>query len=61
MNINYKNAKDNTLCAAKGDSLVFDYEEILIGIESAREDVRCGRYIVGRSFIENLRKKFCDL
>lgn len=60
MNYNYKNTKDNNLYVAEDDGLVFDYEEIRAGIERAREDIRCGRYVDGRTFIANLKKKFCD-
>lgn len=60
MNYNYKNTKDNNLYVAEDDGLVFDYEEIRAGIERAREDIRCGRYVDGRTFIANLKKKFLD-
>ena len=63
MNINYENIKENiqaNLSVAEDDGLVFDYEEIRAGIERAREDIRCGRYIDGRTFIEKLKRKFCD-
>ena len=60
MNYNCNNTKDNNLCVAEDDGLVFDYEEIRAGIERAREDIRCGRYVDGRTFIANLKKKFLD-
>lgn len=63
MNINYENTNDNiqtNLSVAEDDGLELDYEEIRAGIERAREDIRCGRYIDGRTFIENLKRRFCD-
>jgi len=60
MNYNCKNTKDNNLYVAEDDGLVFDYEEIRAGIERSIEDIKCGRYIDGRTFIANLKKKFCD-
>lgn len=62
INKNYSNNNINTnkLYIAEDDGLVFDYEEIRAGIERAREDIRCGRYIDGRTFVENLKRKFCD-
>ena len=60
MNYNYKNSKTNNLYVNEEDGLVFDYEEIRAGIERAREDIRCGRYVDSRTFIQNLKRKFCD-
>ena len=60
MNANNNNIDTNELYLAEDDGFHLDYEEIRAGIDRAREDIRCGRYINGRTFIENLRRKFCD-
>ena len=60
MNYSCKNIKDNNLYVAEDDGLIFDYEEIRAGIERSIEDIKCGRCIDGRTFIANLKRKFCD-
>ena len=56
MNYNLKNTKDNNLCVAEDDGLVFDYEEMLRGIEASRDDFKNGRYSDIQTSMEITRK-----
>lgn len=57
MNINYGNAKDNNLCVAEDDDFMSNiaYDDMLRGIESSREDFRCGRYYDIKTSMERTR------
>ena len=69
MNINYIDTNEkhydnqittNELYFLENDGLELDYEEIRQGVERAREDIRCGRYTDGRTFIAELKRRFCN-
>lgn len=62
MKYNYdkSNKNNNELYLAENNGLYLNYDEIIAGVERAREDIRCGRYVDGRTFIENLKRKYCN-
>lgn len=62
MNVNYTNTKENTnnLFIAESDGLTLDYDEIKAGIIRARNDIKHGRYMDSKTFLENIKRKFCN-